>query len=326
MKVKLGIAPINWSNDDLPELGGETPVEQCLAEMREAGFAGTEIGNKFPKDGRAIRSLLGNYGLELASAWHSTFFLSASLGEELQSLERKLALLRDVGAKRINLCECTGTVHGDISKPLSARPRVSDWTRLCDGLNEAARVSEQFGITVAYHHHMGTVIQTEDEIDELLSRSDIGLCFDSGHLRFAGADPIKCWSKFESRVTHVHLKDIRPLKDVGPSLRAQAQRSEKQSMSSGFEENLDCFATLAMTNSSFLETVKAGVFTVPGDGSIDFVSLITKILASDYRGWMIVEAEQDPAKANPLQYALKAKSYINGILNANAREVNNAHA
>ncbi len=299
MKVKLGIAPINWSNDDLPELGGETPVEQCLAEMRAAGFVGTEIGNKFPKNGNEIRALLEQQGLQLASAWHSTYFLSASLEDETRSLEQKLSVLRDAGASRINLCECTGTVHGDILKPLSERPRVIDWARLCDGLNEAVRVSERFGIKVAYHHHMGTVIQTEDEIVELLSRSDVGLCFDSGHLRFAGADPVKCWSKFESRVTHVHLKDVRA----------------DSTFSKGGRGDF-----------SFLEAVKAGVFTVPGDGSIDFVTLISKILASNYRGWMIVEAEQDPAKANPLQYALKARSHINSIFNQNAREMNDVHA
>lgn len=298
MKVKLGIAPINWSNDDLPELGGDIPLDVCLSEMCEAGFVGTEIGNKFPQDGKEIFTLLERHGLGLASAWHSTFFVRDDFFDELDRLEKKLKVLSDAGASRINLCECTGSVHGDISQPLASRPRLTkkDWSRLCDRLNEAADLCERAGISVAYHHHMGTVIQNEDEIDELLSRTEkgVGLCFDSGHLRFAGADPAKCWKKYGSRVTHVHLKDVRGI--VESSLRR---------------------------NSSFLDAVKAGVFTVPGEGDIDFGTLIKLMIESDYQGWMIVEAEQDPQKANPLEYACKAKVHLDAIFNS-TKEMNYA--
>jgi len=308
MKVKLGIAPINWSNDDLPELGGDIPLEECLAQMRQAGFIGTEIGNKFPHDGKEIRALLGRYDLQLASAWHSTFFVRHSIDEELARLGKKLKVLCDAGARRINLCECTGSVHGDISQPLSARPRLSrkDWKHLCDGLSEAADMCERSGISVAYHHHMGTVIQDEDEVAELLSRTqeDVGLCFDSGHLRFAGADPIKCWSKFSHRVKHVHLKDVRL--SVMPAQAGIQSNSEVSTLD----------PSLRWDDSSFLSAVKAGIFTVPGDGDIDFHTLIKMMIESDYRGWMIVEAEQDPAKANPLKYARKAKVHLDAIFNS----------
>lgn len=298
MRVKLGIAPINWSNDDLPELGGDIPLEVCLTQMREAGFSGTEIGHKFPQDGKEIFSLLSQFNLQLASAWHSTFFVKDSMESELVRLEEKLKVLSAAGARRINLCECTGSVHGDISQPLAARPMLSkeEWVLLCDGLNEAARVSARYGIEVAFHHHMGTLIQNEDEIDELLSRTEngVGLCFDSGHLRFAGADPVKCWKKFASRVTHVHLKDV---------------RTSFMPEQAGIQ--------------SFLDAVKAGVFTVPGDGDIDFAILIKLMIESDYRGWMIVEAEQDPQKANPLDYARKAKAHLDAIFNS-TKEMNYA--
>ncbi len=290
--IKLAIAPINWSNDDLHELGGDVSLEQCLTEMQAAGFVGTEIGHKFPSSGQAIKSLLQDYKLELASAWHSTFFLSSPFAVEQKRLEERLTVLAEAGAKRINFCECTGTVHGSIEVLLTQRPRMqkADWALFSRALHQAAAICEQYGITIAYHHHMGTVIQEEPEILQLLASTDpqhVGLCFDTGHLSFANCDPLSFWSNVADRVQHIHLKDIR-----------------RPVHSKMWDKN------------SFLQCVKEGVFTVPGDGGIDFAPLLREIVGHGYEGWLVVEAEQDPAVANPLVYARTAYSYLNSILSS----------
>ena len=292
--IMLGAAPIAWSNDDLHELGGDTPLEKCLKDMQTIGYSGTEIGNKFPSSGTAIKTLLKEYNLVLASSWYSTFFLKNAFDVEKARLETKLKQLRDAGAKNINFCECTDTVHGSIEVPLSKRPKIaeSDWKKFALNMNEAGKICKGYGIQLNYHHHMGTVIQDVQEIDRFLESTDpehVFLCFDSGHLAFSGADPLKAWDRYASRVRHVHLKDVR--KDV-----------MKESQTRDW---------------SFLQSVMEGVFTVPSDGMIEFRPLVHAILHSEYSGWLLVEAEQDPAKADPFTYAKKAFSFLAHLIEYN---------
>ena len=294
-KLQLGIAPIGWSNDDLPELGGDISLDSCLKDMQSIGYAGTELGNKFPTGGTEIKTLLKSYNLVLASSWHSTFFLQDSFSKERTRLESKLEQLVDAGAKNINICECTGSVHGIEDKALSTRPRMraEDWTPFAKNMSEAGKICSDYGIKLCYHHHMGTVVQSQEEIETLLESTDpehVFLCFDTGHLSFAGADPLVCWQIFSSRVRHVHLKDIR--------------------------ENI--LKKLMINDWSFLKGVKEGVFTVPGDGGIDFRPLIHKILDSNYSGWLLVEAEQDPSKADPYTYAKRAYAFLGHLIEYNS--------
>ena len=288
--MRFGIAPINWSNDDMPELGGNYTLDTILKEMTESGYSGTEIGNKFPKDSSSIKQVLTSFNLELASAWHSTYFLSKNLNPELERVHKKAALLAGAGAKIINIAECSGSVHGTINNPLSSRPvcNEEDWARLTVCLNKAGEVCNSYGLSIAYHHHMGTYIQNENEVYRLLSDTDpklVNLCADTGHMYFAGIDPVRFFKNNMNRIRHIHFKDLRS----------------------------NIFKNLNFKETSFLKAVLSGVFTVPGDGCIDFETISNVIIKSEYRGWIIVEAEQDPAIANPLEYAMQSKQYINKI-------------
>ena len=292
-RVKLGVAPINWSNDDLPELGGDIPLERCLSEMQEAGYEGTELGHKFPTKSSILKPLLSKYGLVLASMWHSTYFVENNdLEGELSGIKEKLEFLSAMGAGVINLAECSGSVHGDRNKPLSSKPVFSDreWDRLIMGLKKAGELCDSYEINIAFHHHMGTGVQTEDEIDRLMTSTlneNVYLCADTGHMVFAGVDPLPVYERYIDRIRHIHLKDIR-----------------KNVMTEMFDKD-----------ASFLDAVIEGVFTVPGDGMIDFKPIFDLIKDSDYNGWMVVEAEGDPAKFNPLQYSKIAKRYISELIN-----------
>lgn len=293
-ELKLGVAPIAWTNDDLHQLGGETPLESCLHDMQRIGYAGTELGNKFPKNGIQIKNKLQEYKLVLASSWHSTFFISSDFEVEALRLREKLQQLKEAGAERINICECTDTVHGSIEIPLSKRPLMneSSWERFTNDLNKAGEICSEFGISLCYHHHLGTVVQTEEEITRLMDNTDpqhVFLCYDSGHLTAAGVDPLKIWNKYHSRIKHVHLKDVR-----------------KNILQLSQEKNL-----------SFLNSVLEGLFTVPSDGMIDFKTLLKEILESSYSGWLLVEAEQDPAKADPYLYAKKAYDFLQENISLN---------
>jgi inosose dehydratase len=279
MPVRLGVSPIGWSNDDLPELGGEMPVETCLAEARHAGFAGIELGNKFPRDPAALWPLLNSQRLALISGWFSGRILERPLADEFTAIEDHCTLLVAMGCRVLVYAETSGGVAGDRRQPLSRRPRLRDdeWrdfgarlTGLADGLARRR-------IGFSYHPHMGTVVETEAEIDQLMAATGdrVGLLFDTGHLAFAGADPAAVARRHARRINHVHCKDIRP--HVLPRVRAR--------------------------DASFLDAVLDGVFTVPGDGAIDFAATLAPLSTARYRGWLVVEAEQDPAKAPPFEYA-----------------------
>lgn len=286
--VQIGAQPINWSNDDFRDLGASITLDQCLREMREAGYAGTELGHRFPQEPAALRAVLDQYGLKLASAWHSTYLASKPYAEEEKSFGAHLALLHAVGAKVAIVAECTSAIHGDGSKPLRFASGVelldeAAWTRVYEGLDRLAERAAALGMKAAYHPHMGTVIQDRRDVDRLMERTKkLSLLLDTGHLAFAGADPMAVLRDHGSRIVHVHLKNIRPA--VVDEVRAKRQ--------------------------SFEAAVRAGAFTVPGDGGIDYRPIFEHLAKLNYAGWMIVEAEQDPAKANPLEYARRGREYI----------------
>jgi inosose dehydratase len=279
MSVRLGVSPIGWSNDDLPELGGDTPLDTCLAEARRAGFAGIELGHKFPGDPAVLRPILEHHGLALISGWYSGRLLDRSVEEELAAIEAHRALLVAMGCAVLVYAETSGGVAGDRRCGLSTRPRLRDeeWRDFGGRLTDLADRLTRGGIRLAYHPHMGTVIENEGEIDRLMGATgdSVGLLLDTGHLAFAGVDPAALVRRHGRRISHIHCKDVRG----------------------------DVLAWVQAADVSFLDAVVAGVFTVPGDGSIDFSAVLAALMAAEYHGWLVVEAEQDPAKAPPLAYA-----------------------
>lgn len=287
-KIKLGIAPIGWTNDDLPELGGDIPFEQCIKEMHDAGFVGSEVGNKYPKDPEALKKALKPVKLNIASQWFSSFFTTKPLEETVEAFKKHMAFLKAMGSKVIVISEQGNSIQGQPNTPVFGKKPVLDeagWGKLVKGLETIGQLAKENQMKIVYHHHMGTVVQTREEIDTLMKKSNpdlVWLLADTGHMTYAGGDPAKLIHDYAKRIAHIHLKDIRAkvLEDV-----------KKNKM-------------------SFLASVKAGVFTVPGDGCVDFKAVFKEIDAMNYEGWWVVEAEQDPAKANPLEYAKKARNYI----------------
>ena len=279
MAVTLGINPITWTNDDMPELGGDIPLEVCLSEARQAGFAGIEMGGKFPRQAVILRPILDAHRLDLVSGWYSAQLCRRAAAEEIEAVGAHLALLAAMGCKAMVFAEGHGSTDGDPNARLSARPLLADgeWAGFCSRLDAVARHLRNQGVQLAFHHHMGTVIQTEAEIDRLMAGTsdDVGLLLDTGHLVFAGGDPVAVARRHAGRIVHVHCKDVRA----------------------------DVLAVVLREDRSFLRAVLDGVFTVPGDGSIDFAALLAGLQPADYAGWLVVEAEQDPAKAHPLTYA-----------------------
>ena len=288
MPVRLGISPIGWSNDDLPELGGDTPLDTCLAEARQAGFAGIELGHKFPSDPAVLRPILEGHRLALISGWYSGRLLDRSVKEELAAIEAHRALLVAMGCHVLVYAETSGV--GDRRRPLSSRPRLRDeeWRDFGGRLTDLANYLARGGIKLAYHHHMGTVVENEAEIDRLMAATgdSVGLLLDTGHLAFAGADPAAVAYRHGRRITHVHCKDVRD----------------------------DVLAWVQATDASFLDAVVAGVFTVPGDGSIEFAGVLEALALAEYHGWLVVEAEQDPVRAPPLAYARLGFAHLSAVV------------
>jgi inosose dehydratase len=286
--VRLAIAPIAWTNDDLPELGGANTFEQCISEMALAGFEGSEVGNKYPKDPAVLKHHLDLRGLTICNAWFSSFLTTRPYAEVEKEFIAHRDFLHAVGARVIGAAEQGHSVQGKQEVPvLEGKPGFSDaeWKLLAEGLNRLGERAREKGMTLTYHHHMGTGVQTSDEIDRLMQMTDpalLSLLYDTGHLVFSGEDYQGVLRTHLARVRHVHLKDVR---------RPVLERVKAEKM-------------------SFLAAVKAGVFTVPGDGSIDFAPVFRMLQKGKYRGWMVVEAEQDPAVANPFEYALKARRFI----------------
>ena len=277
MAVRLGTNPIAWSNDDLRELGGATPLEICLAEARQAGFAGIELGHKFPRTAPTLRAVLAQHDLALVSGWYSAALLERDAASEMAAMRPHLDLLKALGCTVLILAETSNAVHGDRAVPLSRRPVLAgaDWPRFGERLTALAEMTAAEGLAIVYHHHMGTVVQSAEDIDRLMAATGpaLKLLLDTGHARFAGADPVALAHRWRPRIAHVHCKDVRA------EVMQQSRRDD----------------------SSFLDAVVAGVFTVPGDGMVDFPAVLREL--PGYDGWLVIEAEQDPAKANPLRYA-----------------------
>lgn len=277
--VRLGIAPIGWSNDDLPELGGDITLEQCLREAKLAGYAGVEKGGKFPLDPKVLGPILEQHGLALISGWFSGELRHGTVEHEKARIARQLRLFTKLGAPVMIYAETTGTVQNQIEVPVADRPRMphEEFKRYGEKLTALADWLKAEGCPMSYHHHMGTVVETEEEVDWLMANTadSVGLLFDTGHLTFAGGRLPDTARRHGRRINHVHCKDIRA----------------------------DVLTRLKSENWSFLKGVVEGVFTVPGDGAIDFSELAELLAEIGYSGWVVVEAEQDPAKANPLQMA-----------------------
>jgi inosose dehydratase len=287
-QVKLAIAPIGWTNDDMPELGSEVTFEQCISEMALSGFSGSEVGNKYPRDTEVLKRTLSLRGLEIASAWFSSFLTSKPFEVTAKSFVEHRNFLHEMGAKVIVVSEQGNSIQGQMETPLFANKPVNteeEWKLLLEGLTRLGDLAAEKGMKIVYHHHMGTGVQTAIEIDRLMEGTDpekVSLLYDTGHLVFSGEDHLAVLKKYVDRIHHVHLKDVR-LEVV------ERVHSEKM---------------------SFLQAVKSGVFTVPGDGVIDFKPVFEVLSEANYKGWFVVEAEQDPAIANPFEYAVKARKYI----------------
>lgn len=279
MSVKIGINPITWTNDDFPELGGDTPLETCLAETREAGYLGTELGGKFPRESAVLGPLLARYELALAAGWWDGRILEREVGAEFDAILPHLTLHRDLGAKRVVYADTSRGRHDMIWRPISERPKLADdeWRAYGRKLSDLAERMADFGVGMAFHHHMGTIVETDAEVDRLMSVTGeaVGLLFDTGHSSFSGGDPLALLTRNIARVVHVHCKDVRPAKLA----RARAE------------------------DISFMDAVLDGIFTVPGDGSIDYATILERLRDAGYEGWLVVEAEQDPRNAHPLTYA-----------------------
>jgi inosose dehydratase len=277
MRIRLGANPIIWSNDDMQELGAETSLETCLAQARQIGFEGMELGHKFPRDARELAAILGRFGLACVSGWYSAQLLARDARAELACLRPHLDLLKGVGSSVLVFADVSGAIHGNSQRPLSQRPclKANEWREFARRITELAAMTAAEGVRLAYHHHMGTVVQSEEDIDTLMDATgaEVGLLLDTGHAAFADADPAALARRYASRIVHLHAKDVRTL---------VCERAKTE-------------------NWSFLRAVLEGVFTVPGDGSIDFERVFREL--RKYSGWVILEAEQDPRVADPMAYA-----------------------
>ena len=284
--VKIGINPISWMNDDLPSLGGETPLETALKEGAEIGYAGFELGNKFPKESSALRAVLGKYGLACVSGWYSGRLASRSAEEEIAAVQAHLKLLADSGATVMVYGEVADAIQGE-PRPLYKRPRFQSqqaWQDYADKLTVFARHLLDHGVRLAYHHHMGAYVESPADVDQLmaLTGEEVGLLFDAGHITFGGGDALTVLNKHIDRICHVHCKDVRP----------------------------NVIKLARNGHWSFLQAVINGAFSVPGDGSIDFPGILAALYRHGYEGWLVVEAEQDPAVAPSYQYAKMGHDYL----------------
>lgn len=277
MTIRIGANPIGWSNDDMRELGGETPLETCLAEAREVGFVGMELGHKFPREADALRAALAPFGMACVSGWYSAELLLRDAEAELAALRPHLDLLKAMGSTVLVFAETSNAIHGRIDTPLSRRPRLAagDWAEYGRRISQVAEATLREGVRLVYHHHMGTIVQSGADIDAFMAATGeaVHLLLDTGHATWGGADPAALARRHRARISHVHAKDVRA----------------------------DVMARATAEDWSFLTSVLNGVYTVPGDGMIDYVSVFKAL--SGYSGWVVVEAEQDPRKANPLAYA-----------------------
>ncbi|MEL7087120.1 MAG: myo-inosose-2 dehydratase [Planctomycetota bacterium] len=288
MSVRIGISPIAWQNDDLPDLTKGYTMEQALRESREIGYTGVERGQRMPRDTEGLRAYLDKADLALCGGWCSGNLLNNSAKEECEAIAAQVKQFVDLNAPCIVYAECSNTIQGDIGTPVNKRPTLSrdDMQAYGKKLTEVAKWSADQGMPMAYHHHMGSIVEAEADVDALMEGSGdaLHLCFDTGHLLFGGGDVMATMDRWGDRIHHVHYKDIRA--EVVKDVRANDR--------------------------SFLDAVIAGAFTVPGDGCIDFGAVSKALKSLDYDGWIVVEAEQDPAKAPPYEYSKQGFETIIG--------------
>ena len=279
MKVRIGINPITWTNDDVPELGGDTPLETCLSETKLAGYAGTELGGKFPRQSQVLKPIMAKYGLAVISGWFDGRCDEKDVAAEMDAILPHLQLLKDMGSTHVVYADTSRGRHGAIWGPISQRPKLSaeEWPVYGKKLTALAEKFADFGVRMAFHHHMGTIVETDEEVGLMMKHTGeaVGLLYDTGHSIFSGGDPLALLKKHVKRVVHVHCKDSR---------KAILEKARAEDM-------------------SFMGAVMEGIFTVPGDGSIDYPAILSVLAQNNYSGWLVVEAEQDPKKADPLTYA-----------------------
>jgi len=280
MTVKLGINPIGWTNDCMHWLGDFITLERCLAEVKQAGFSGVELGRKFPRQAAQLGPLLEAHELQLVSGWYSAELLTRDAKAEIAAMREHLALLAGLGSPVMVFAETTKEIINNVGAPASARPKVesaAEWKRLGQRFTAVADHLQAKGVRMAVHHHMGTVIQTAEEVDRLMENTGpaVGLLLDTGHMTFAGGDPLAVARRHADRIVHVHCKDIRRY----------------------------ALAACQGRDVSFSQAVLEGLFTAPGDGMVDYPGLFKILAAARYSGWLVQEAEQDPRIAHPLTYA-----------------------
>ncbi len=289
--VWLGITPTCWTNDDFPGIGQDISFEQCVSEMALAGYEGCSVGSKFPRDPKAVRDALSLRRLRISEPWASTYFTVAGMRDRtLARFREQMAFIKAVGGDRVVVAELGHAVH-QVEVALGANRPVFDdaaWEAMLAGLNELGAMAAAEGLLLCYHPHMGTGVQTRAEVDRLLAGTDpdlVHLLLDTGHLTWAGGDPLDLVHTHAGRIAHVHLKDLRRevLEDWGRQ------------------------------DFSFHEAILGGIFTVPGDGMIDFEPILGALAESGFRGWLVVEAEQDPTKAHPLTYAMRAREHLRSV-------------
>ena len=293
MTIRIGANPIGWSNDDLVEIGGGTPLDACLAEARDAGVVGMELGNKFPREPEALKAALAPYGMACIGGWHSLHLLRRSAAEEFAAAADHRALLKAMGTDVFIACECSNTVHGDRATPLSRRPVLDAAAMATFGsrMTELARRLADEGLRLCYHHHMGTVVQSEADIEAFMAATSapVHLLLDTGHATWGGADPAALARRHGARIGHVHCKDVRP------AIRERADAADWSFLDAILGEGADL-----------------GVYTVPGDGVVDYAAVFRAL--DGYAGWVVLEAEQDPEKAHPLTYAKRGVAHIRAAL------------
>jgi inosose dehydratase len=280
MTVRFGINPIGWTNDCMRWLGDLIPLDVCLAEARSAGFEGVELGRKFPRRASELGPLLDRHGLKLVSGWYSARLLERDVKAEIATMAEHLQLLKQLGASVVVFAETTGEIINVVGAPASSRPKIVDadgWRKFGRSVTAIADHIVEYGMQMAFHHHMGTVVETAEEINRLMDETgdSVGLLLDTGHLTFAGGDPVDMAKRYASRIVHVHCKDVR----------RYALTSSRR------------------LDASFSEAVLAGIFTAPGDGIVDFASFLKVLKGVGYSGWLVQEAEQDPSRAHPAHYA-----------------------
>lgn len=295
MKAKLGMSPIAWWNDDLPQLSDDVSLEECLRQSRSAGFTGMEQGQRFPSTAAEMLPALRQADVTLCGGWYSATLVNESLEVNKKRIQPMIDLFKAVNAPCIVYGEVGLSIQGDRSRPLATKPRLTADEMKAYGakVSEFAKWVEAQGMPIVYHHHMAAVVETEPELDAFMAASDIALLFDAGHMAFAGGDVLRCIDKHHKRIRHVHTKDVR----------------------------MDVINKLDRTKESFLDAVIKGAFTVPGDGSLDFEAIVRKLAGYGYEGWFVVEAEQDPKKAPPLRMAQVGHKELMRVMTAAGYEV-----